>query len=50
MTNKQQLYFENLEKRVAAMEIVFSQGSGKNYIWDNLLNKIEAEVRFDMLK
>ena len=31
------------------MEIVFEQGQGKNYIWDNLLSKLAEEVSFNYL-
>ena len=42
-TNVQKLYTENLERRLSALEVVFDQGAGKNFIMDTLLNKIEEE-------
>ena len=42
-------YYGYLEKRVAAMEIVFEQGQGKNYIWDSLLSKLAEEVSLKYL-
>ena len=44
-TEKNTKYYNYLEQRVAAMEIVFEQGQGKNFIWDSLMSKLADEVR-----
>ena len=43
-TEKNTKYYNYLEQRVAAMEIVFEQGQGKNFIWDSLMSKLDDEV------
>ena len=43
-TEKNTKYYNYLEQRVAAMEIVFEQGQGKNFIWDSLMSKLADEV------
>ena len=43
-TNKLQLDHDGLEARVKALEIVFNNGQGKNYIYDNLISLVAEEV------
>ena len=45
-TNKQRRDLQSLAKRVEAIELIFNGGKGKNYIWDNLTDKITEEVSF----
>jgi len=43
-TGKLQVDFDSLEKRVKALEVVFNNGHGQNYIYDSLMGTLAEEV------
>ena len=43
-TNKLQIDYDALEKRIQALEIVFNDGRGKNFVYDSLMGTIADEV------
>ena len=42
-TTKLQLDVDALTERISALEIVFGNGRGKNFIWEDLISKIADE-------
>ena len=45
-TNKLQIDYDTLEKRIKALEVIFNAGEGYNWIYDKLIAKIADEVSF----
>ena len=43
-TNKLQIDYDALEERIKALEIVFYDGKGQNYVYDKLMGTIADEV------
>lgn len=43
-TNKLQIDYDTLEKRIKALEVIFNAGEGYNFIYDKLVGKIADEV------
>ena len=43
-TNKLQIDYDALEERIKALEIVFYDGKGQNFVYDKLMGTIADEV------